>query len=292
MTLPIKARRIIHTIHAVREMDASRMQYQDVLGGLVFSEGYEPNADRDMALLYVTDHMVEPMAPRNPADTTKSFAKWLDRYGEGWHSFEIKVDDATTAAAALEEAGCRVLKAPYPVFFFVHAESTGGILLEACEVPMRGDPHDRRNWNPAWAEGLPSGLLRLDHIACVVRDMAKALDFFTRLIDGEVLADERLAAPQPARRVMLRIGDTRVALIAPDKVDEGPLGAFLTRPSSGIYALVWQVEDEAQASADFSAKGLRIVTVGCAGGSFAIDPADFRGARHEFRAPDTPAKVN
>lgn len=284
MTLPIKARRIIHTIHAVAEIDPARHQYQDVLGGLAFSEGYEPSADRDMALLYVTDHMVEPMAPRDPGATDKSFAKWLARYGEGWHSFEIKVDSAPEAAAALEAARCRVLKSPYPVFFFVHAESTGGILLEACEVPMRNDPHDRRNWNPGWAEGLPSGLLRLDHIACVVRDLAPALRFFTELIDGEVLADERLTMPQPARRVMLRIGDTRVALIAPDDADTGPLGAFLARPNSGIYALVWQVEDQARARADFAAKNLVLVDLGCVGGQFAIDPADFRGARHEFLA--------
>lgn len=282
MTLPVKATRVIHTIHAVREMEASRHQYQDVLGGLVFSEGYEPTADRDMALLYVTDHMVEPMAPRDPAATDKSFAKWLARYGEGWHSFEIKVDDAPAAAAALEAVGCRVLRAPYPVYFFIHAESTGGILLEVCEKPMRNDPHDRRNWNPAWAEGLPSGLLRLDHIACVVRELAKALDFFTTKIDGEVLADERIAAPQPARRTILRIGDTKVALIAPDAPEEGPLGAFLAKPNSGIYALVWQIEDLTRARVDFTAKGLPLIDEDCVGGAFAIEPAAFHGARHEF----------
>ncbi len=282
-TLPVRARRIIHTIHGVADIDSSRQQYQNVLGGIAFCEGYEPTADRDMALIYVADHMVEPMAPRNADNLDASFAKWLNRYGEGFHSFEIKVDDAQAAAASLKEAGCTLIQPPYPVFFFVRAESTGGILLEVCQVPMFNDPKDRRNWNPGWAEGLPCGLLRLDHIACVVKDVDICLNFFTQKIDGELLSDERILAPQPGRRAMVRIGDTQVAFIAPDDSSSGALGDFLAKPNSGIYALVWTVEDEARARADFEGKTLGVVTDGCVGGAFAIDPSDFRGARHEFK---------
>ena len=275
----------MHTIHAVREMDAARMHYQDVLGGLVFNEGYEPSADRDMALLYVTDHMIEPMAPRNADDLTKSFAKWLDRHGEGWHSFEIKVADAAAAAARLEAAGCRLLKSPYPVFFFVHGSSTGGLLIEVCEVKMRSDPQDRRNWNPAWAEGMASGLLRLNHIACVVADVAPTLHVLTELFDGTFLSEERTTAPQVARRVTIQLGDADIAIIAPDRSNEGPLGAFIGKNGGGIYAMVWNVEDEARACAEFERQGLRIMTEGCVGEGFAIDPTDFHGARHEFKGP-------
>ncbi len=276
---PVGARRIIHTIHAVRDMDGSRMQYQDILGGLCFSEGYEPSADRDMALIYVTDHMIEPMAPRSADDLGKSFARYLHKNGEGWHSFEIKVDSAAEAAARFKAAGCKLIESPYPVFFFVRAESTGGILLEVCEVPMRNDPFDRRNWNPAWAEGLQSGLLRLDHIACVVTEIEQSLHFFTELVDGAIVTDDRISQPQPARRVMINLGGTRVALIAPDDPTGGALAG-----KSGIYALVWQVEDEGSARADLEGNGLSIVTEGCVGGGFAIDPNDFRNARHEFKS--------
>ncbi len=279
----IKAERIMHTIHGVRDMDAARMQYQDVLGGLVFSEGYEPNADRDMALLYVTDHMIEPMAPRNAGDLTKSFAKWLDRHGEGWHSFEIKVPDAAAASARLEAAGCKLIKTPYPVFFFVRAESAGGLLIEVCEVKMHNDPQDRRNWNPGWAEGMASGLLRLDHIACVVPDVPPTVHVLTEVFDGRVLSDEPITSPQPGRRVLVRLGDASVAVIGPDDNAAGPLGTFLGRNGGGIYAMVWSVEDETRARAEFERKQLRLVTEGCIGGDFAIDPADFRGARHEFK---------
>jgi catechol 2,3-dioxygenase-like lactoylglutathione lyase family enzyme len=276
--LPVKASRIIHTIHAVRDMDGARLQYQDALGGLVFAEGYEPTADRDMALLYVRDHMIEPMAPRNPDVTDKGFAKWLARYGEGWHSFEIKVDDAPAAAEALEAAGCKLIKSAYPVFFFVRAESTGGILLEVCERPMPNDPYDRPGWNPAGLGVHASGILGLDHIACVVPDVEASVRFFMEMVNGELVEDGRSAH---GRRVMLRIGDTRVAFIQPDG---DAFAEFLARPHGGIYALVWRVENEAQARAEFVRQGLSLVTDACAGGSFAIDPAQFRNARHEFIA--------
>jgi catechol 2,3-dioxygenase-like lactoylglutathione lyase family enzyme/extradiol dioxygenase family protein len=272
--LPIKAERIIHTIHAVRDMDGSRMQYQDVLGGTVFAEGYEATADRDMALLYVRDHMIEPMAPRNPDVVDKGFAKWLARFGEGWHSFEIKVADAPAAAEALEAEGSKLIKSAYPVFFFVRAESTGGVLLEVCERPMPNDPYDRRGWDPFGVGVDATGIVKLDHIACVVPDVAAARAFFTQMFDGEVL-EER------ADRVLLRIGDTQVAFSCPDGE---AFAEFRARPHGGIYALVWEVEDEAQARAEFERRGLRTLTNGCAGGGFAIDPADFRGARHEFLA--------
>ena len=74
-TRRIHASRIIHTIHATTDIYACRLLYQDALGGLVFAENYFPAEDRDCALLYVANHMVEPMAPRNPGDMTKPYAR-------------------------------------------------------------------------------------------------------------------------------------------------------------------------------------------------------------------------
>ena len=71
----IAVSRIIHTIHAAHDIHACRLLYQDALGGLVFAENYFPAEDRDAALLYVTNHMVEPMAPRHADDLTKPFAR-------------------------------------------------------------------------------------------------------------------------------------------------------------------------------------------------------------------------
>ena len=282
----IHVSRIIHTIHATTDIYKCRLLYQDALGGLVFAENYFPAEDRDAALLYVTDHMIEPMAARTPDDLTKPYARMAARIGPSFHSFEIKVADGKAASVAFREAGCTVAS-DYGVFFFVKPESTGGVLLEVCELSMPNDPYDRGNWNPAVGSGHASTVTGLNHIACVTRDMAAALRFFTEVIDGEVLEDARTALPQPGRRVLLRIGDTRVAFVQPDDPADGPLGAFLAKEQNGIYALVWNIADEARTRDHFTGKlGMRLTEENCISSGFAIEPDDFLGARHEFLAPN------
>jgi hypothetical protein len=282
----VQVSRIIHTIHATTDIYACRLLYQDALGGLVFAENYFPAEDRDCALLYVANHMVEPMAPRNPGDMSKPYARMAAKIGQAFHSFELKVADGKAASQAFRDRGA-VTASDYGVFFFVKPESTGGVLLEVCETPMPNDPYDRLGpngpgWSAATGLGHASGVLKLDHIACVVADADTAAAFFTGEVDGEVLADERTALPQPGRRVVVRIGDTDVAFIQPDDTASGPLGAFLGKKQNGIYALVWQTSDAAQARAHFDKLTLRQTEEGCVSPGFAIDPEDFLGARHEF----------
>lgn len=278
----VKVSRIIHTIHATNDIYACRLLYQDALGGLVFAENYFPAEDRDCALLYVANHMVEPMAPRNPEDMTKPFARMTSKIGQSFHSFELKVANGKEASQAFRDAGATVAS-DYGIFFFVKAESTGGVLLEVCETAMPNDPYDRPGgWGPEVGTGHAGSVLRLDHIACVTREIDKAIHFFTRIVDGEVIADARTELPQAGRRVLLQIGDTKVAFMQPDDTASGPLGAFLGKAQNGIYALVWQVADEAKARGHFDKLSLRQTGEGCVSPGFAIDPEDFLGARHEF----------
>lgn len=274
--------RIIHTIHATTDIYGCRLLYQDALGGLVFGENYFPAEDRDCALLYVANHMVEPMAPRTPDDMTKPYARMAAKIGQAFHSFELKVADGKAASQAFRDAGA-VTASDYGIFFFVKPESTGGVLLEVCEVPMPNDPYDRKGWGPDSGVGHACSVTALDHIACVTADVEKAIAFFTGSIDGEIVSDGRTELPQQARRVVIHIGDTDVAFIQPDDPTSGPLGAFLGKEQNGIYALVWKIADEAQARRHFEEKvKLRLTREDCVSDGFAIDPADFFGGRHEF----------
>ncbi len=279
---PVKVERIIHTIHATTDIHACRLLYQNALGGLVFSENYFPAEDRDAALLYVANHIVEPMAPRTPGDMDKAFARLTSKIGQSFHSFELKVENGKAASQAFREAGATVAS-DYGFFFFVKADSTGGVLLEVCETGMPNDPYDRSGgWSADMGTGHACSVVRLDHIACVTREIEKALHFFTQVVDGELLFDGRTEQPQSGRRVMIRVGDTNVAFIQPDETATGPLGEFLGKVQNGIYALVWQIADERQARAHFDKLNLRQTQQACVSPGFAIHPDDFLGARHEF----------
>lgn len=277
----VRVSRIIHAIHIVPDLAASRARYLDLLGGLIFAEGYFEAEDRDMALLYVADFMMEPMAPRDPAKLEKHVARYLHRYGPGFQSFELKVNNGPEAAAQFKAAGCK-LSAEYGSFFYVRQESTGGVLLEVCDGPMPNDPHEFRPWRADFIVGHPSTLRGLDHIACITPDLDAALTFFTQRVDGELLIDEHIHVPQPARRALIGLADIRVAFIQPDERSAGPLGKFLTPPTSGIYAMVWRVDNETAAQDFFQRKGVRTTREHCVSAGFAIDPADFIGGRHEF----------
>lgn len=274
--------RIIHTIHATTDINGLRLLYQDALGGLTFAENYFEAEDRDAALMYVANHMIEPMAPRTPGRQDKGFARLVSKIGQCFHSFELKVENGKAASEAFRAAGCQT-SSDYGFFFFVKGEWTGGVLLEVCETPMPNDPYDRPSWTGSLGLGHASSVLALDHIACVTSDMAAALRFFTQVVDGEVVSDGRTELPQPGRRVLIPLGDTHVAFVEPDDSTGGPLGTFLAKPQSGIYALVWKIADETQARAHLEGKlKLRITQDGCISSGFAIHPDDFFGGRHEF----------
>src|SRR5690606_30010841 len=127
-------RRLIHTIHCVADVEATRRLYMQTLGAIAFAESYHAGENRDMALIYVADHMIEPMAPRRP-DSDTTFARYLRKYGPGFHSIEFKVDAVGPAAAACKANGV-ALTTEYDVFFFVHPRSTGGVVVEVCDIPM------------------------------------------------------------------------------------------------------------------------------------------------------------
>lgn len=276
----IGIQRVLHTIHAVRDVNPLRKIYQDTFGAIAFAERYHEGEDRDMTLLYAADHMVELMAPRRPEPDT-TFARYLHRFGESFHSFELRVDSAP-AAAALCEAHGLALSTVYPLFFFVKPQSTGGVLVQFCGKPLENDPQNYRNWNPDWIEGHPSTLRRLRHIACFVRDREAALRFFTEIVDGKLLSDEHVEMPQPGRCARVLLGDTTVALFSADDPGTGVFADYFTKPRSGIYALVWEVEDLAAARAHIESRGHPTEPAALEHGGFAIPAEAFFGARHEF----------
>ena len=272
---PLPVKRLFHTTQAVRDVHAARLAYLEAFGGLTFLEGYHEGEDRDMALVYVADQMVEPMAPRDAGALDRVFARYLSRYGEGWHSFAFTVADAADAAARLRAGGCEITT-EYANFFLLHPRSAGGVLLEVCDVEVAQDPYYLPGWNRDWAASRTDRPRRMAYICCVVPDAGVTTRFFTEQLDGRVTGEGRTDWPQPARFVDVAIADARLRVVTPDSLG-GPLGGYLAGRRSGVYAVGWEVADVDAAAAIMRKAGLPVAPA--AGGEVAYE-VQVAGARH------------
>lgn len=252
-----RAGRMLHTIHAARDDGPLRRAYLMAFGGMAFAESYHAGEDRDMALIYVADHMVEPMAPRRPDAIDMRFARYVAKYGPGWHSISVQVDDAAQASARVRAKGAQ-LTTDYPGFFFVHPRTTGGIIFEVTDYRMTNDPKDEPSWNPHWAAARQHQPRRLARIVCAVRDLSPTIAFFTQAFDGTLLEQGHCIFPQPARFARIHLGDGELLILQPDSQDAGPLADFLSVPCSGVYALAWEVGSLDAACAGMADNGLTV----------------------------------
>ena len=250
-TNPLHPRRYLHTIHAAPECDRLRHIYCDVFGGITFSENYYAPEDRDAALLYVADHMIEVMAPHTPDDMRFMYARYLAKAGPGYHSISFGVENVEAAQAYCDANGILINTAG-PGLIFLHPKSTGGIIMELTEHRMPNDPWDLPNWRRDWAAGRPARPHALAHLVCAPRYPDAAIAFLTGALEGTVRDVTQVDWPQPAIATWIDIADVTLAVLKPNDEAAGPLVAFSQGTNGGLFALAWQVEDADGAAAWFA----------------------------------------
>lgn len=278
---PMRAIRTLHTIHAATDCDRLRRLYCEAFGGICFSEGYYAPEDRDMALLYVADHMIEVMAPRRADDLSFTFARYVEDVGASFHSIAFAVADCRAALERCAATGIRVVSSG-PGFFFVHPKSSGGIIIEITDNPMPNDPGDLPNWRRDWAAGRPARPYELAHAVCAPRDPATTVGFLVDVLGGVAQQPETVDWPEPATATSIAFADATVLVLAPNS-GNGPLAAFARAPNSGIYALAWHVIDAAQAAGWFETCGIPITPLDR--GRYTHE-AVLDGARHWFASTE------
>lgn len=272
--------RIFHSTHVVEDITPVWKKHMEVFGALAFRETYLESLDVDMLCLYIADHGYEPMAPRSDRSPLTAY---LTASGNSMHSFEMYVDDPKAAAEEVQRLGGQVLDAT-DTFFMVHPRTTGGILVQAAAddrdpLGMTGnDPYYRSSWNPDWLVGHASGVRRLAAMVFGVPDVERSRRFFTEILDGTDLGS-RPAADGTQRRFVDVAGDI---LCLGGPAGDDAFSQYAAARNSCFYALCWLVSDLAQTEAYLTARGLRITRDGCGLGSFAVEPDDMFGARHEF----------
>jgi 4-hydroxyphenylpyruvate dioxygenase-like putative hemolysin len=238
---PLHPSRYLHTIHAAPECERLRQIYTHVFGGLTFHESYYPPEDRDAALIYVADHMIEVMSPRHVDDMSFMYARYLAKAGPGYHSISFRVDNVPAARARCDELDVRI-NTEGPGLIFLHPKSTGGLIMELTDHRMPNDPWDLPNWRRDWAAGRPNKPHALAHIVCAPRHPETALRFLVEVLDAKAHAPQTVSWPERATATRVDVAD--IALVVLEPADSGgALARFASATNGGVYALAWRVGD-------------------------------------------------
>lgn len=271
----LEAQKVIHINQVLGEFDAARAHYDRTFNALEFMNSYEETQDRDASLFVIGDTCIELFSPRGPDSL---LGQNLERFGDSWHSFEVKVDDLEAAKAAFEERGVRITTYWPNSFFMVHPKDAHGLLFEVCCLEMENDPRLESDWSPApWAEG-PLGITGLRALTAAVRDLDAAADFVGDLLGAEPLT--RQAFPGIARTAQFLLGDTVLELQQPDG-ETGPVAAYLAQWGPRMRSVDFLSSDVEAAKAHLESLELQVIP-GDAPGWIAIAEADNYGVRYQL----------
>ena len=283
---PLHPMRYLHTIHAAPDCQRLRQIYMDLFGGIVFHEGYYAPEDRDAALLYVADHMIEVMAPRDPDDLNYMYARYLQKTGPSFHSISFGIADVAAAQARCRELGV-LISTEGPGLIFLHPKSTGGIIMEITDNMMPNDPWDLPNWRRDWASGRPDRPHALAHVVCAPRNATAAVAFLVNVLDGEVQGSETVDWPERAKATAVKVADITLLVLEPEDGENGPLASFAASPNSGVYALAWNVTDPKAAATHLGDNHTAKLSVhSLAAGAQYTHELLLDGARHWFVRQD------
>ena len=207
--------------------------YCAVFGGIVFHESYYGPEDRDAALLYVADHMIEVMSPRHTDDFSFMFARFLQKSGPSYHSISFHVPDAERSAGGVRRTGDPDQHQGTGPALSASQESTGGIIMELTDHKMPNDP-DLPNWRADWAAGRtePAAQAGSDHLR--PRNPAAATAFLVDKLGGNAGAPFTVDWPQRASATPVDVADGRLLILDPADRGAGPLVQFAAGPTRGF----------------------------------------------------------
>lgn len=131
---------IDHLGIAVKSIAASRGFYE-ALGLSVVQEEVVEQEQVRTAMIPVGEGRIELLEPTS-ADSP--VGRFLAKRGEGLHHVALHVDDISGTLEALKAKGVRLVSEDIQVgagghlYFFVHPESAGGVLVEICQDEITG----------------------------------------------------------------------------------------------------------------------------------------------------------
>ena len=137
----MKIKRIEHVGVVVRNLDASRKLWEDVLGIKLDKTEHTPGRPHKLALYPVGESMVELLAGIQP---DSKFAKMCDEGKAGINHICFEVENIDEALTELKAKGTKLLNEEPMLghgnsrIAFIDPASTGGVLFELAELPKDG----------------------------------------------------------------------------------------------------------------------------------------------------------
>jgi methylmalonyl-CoA epimerase len=132
--------RIDHLGIAVRSINTARKFYES-LGMRVQHEETVAGEQVHTAMIPVGESRIELL---EATSVDSVIGRFIAKRGEGLHHVALHVDDIAATFKQLKSHGARLVSeeiktgAGGHLYFFVHPESTGGVLLEICQDAVRG----------------------------------------------------------------------------------------------------------------------------------------------------------
>lgn len=132
--------RIDHLGIAVKSIETARKFYES-LGMRVQYEETVAGEQVHTAMIPVGESRIE-LLEASSADSV--IGRFIAKRGEGLHHVAMHVNDIGARFQQLKANGARLVSdeiktgAGGHLYFFVHPESTGGVLLEICQDPVSG----------------------------------------------------------------------------------------------------------------------------------------------------------
>lgn len=111
----------------------------------------------------------------------------------------------------------------------------------------------------------------IHHVGVAVADLDEAIATYERLFGATIEHRDALAS-QGVEAVALRVGDSRVELLAPTG-DDTPVGRFLARRGPGMHHLALETDDVQAALRHLSASGAHLVDAVPRPGLFGLEVA-------------------
>jgi len=129
--------KISHIGIAVESIEKWIGFYRDVLGLEYGGSEEVPEQKVRVAFLKIGESNIELL---EPTSDDSPIAKFMEKRGSGIHHIAVQVDDIESALARHHEAGAQLIDneprigAHNMKIAFIHPKSSGGVLIELCEL--------------------------------------------------------------------------------------------------------------------------------------------------------------